>query len=100
LSTDFDLSDDIWNMRTEYLTRVQFRELVFLVRTQDVTMVEELEDAKARIMNPAKGVSFTPRKKPRFLTDSSWEYAEADVLPRIPEVPSTPGGLQDHIFQN
>jgi hypothetical protein len=61
---------------------------------------EELTDATTRIRNPAKGVSFTPRKKPRFSMDSTWDYAETDVLPSIPEVPVSPGGLHDHIVQN
>jgi hypothetical protein len=100
LSIDYDLSDNIWSMRLEQLTRVQFQELVTLVQTLDVTTVEELDDAKKRILNPSKGVSFTPRKKPRFSTDSTWEYAEADNLPAIPEVPRTAEGLQDHIVKN
>jgi hypothetical protein len=63
-----------------------------------VTTTEELLEAKTRIQNPAKGVSFTPRKKPQISNDPAWEYAEADMLLSIPEVPSTPGGLQDHII--
>jgi hypothetical protein len=84
LSTGFDLSNDIWDMRLEDLMRVQFEELVALVCLQDVTASKELLDAKGRIQNPVKGGSFMPRKKHRFSTDSTWDYAEADVLPSIP----------------
>jgi hypothetical protein len=100
LSTGFELASDVWDMRSEMLSRVQFQELVALVRSQEVTTSEELLEAKTRIQNPAKGVSFTPRKKPRFSNDPTWEYAEADMLPSIPEIPDTPGGLQDHIVTN
>jgi hypothetical protein len=51
-------------------------------------------------LNPAKGVSFTPRKKTRFSLDPSWEYAEEDLLPTISEAPGGSDGLQDHIAEN
>jgi hypothetical protein len=50
-------------------------------------MTIELLEAKERVLNPAKGVSFTPRKKPWFSSNSSLEYAEEDLLPTILEPP-------------
>jgi hypothetical protein len=100
LDMNYDLASCVWNMKHEVLTRVQFRELVQLVTSQAVTSEEELLATKERVMNPAKGVSFTPRKKPRFSSDPSWEYAEEDVLPAIAEAPEADGDLQEHIVQN
>jgi hypothetical protein len=57
------------------------------VTSQSVTTKEELIATKERVMNPAKGVRFTPRKKLRFSSDPSWEYAEEDILQPIAEVP-------------
>jgi hypothetical protein len=51
-------------------------------------------------MNPAKGVSFTSRKKPRFSEDSSWEYTKEELLPSILEAPGDVEALQDHIAEN
>jgi hypothetical protein len=59
-----------------------------------------LLDTKARVLNPAKGVSFTPRKKSRFSLDSSWEYSEEDLLLTILEAPPGSKGLKDHIAEN
>jgi hypothetical protein len=60
----------------------------------------ELGAIKQRILNPSSGVSFTPRKKPRY-SDDSWEFAGGglDVLPSIEEAPdsSDPAALQEHI---
>jgi hypothetical protein len=100
LHNDYDMAASVWDMRAEEITRVQFRKLADLVKTQAVTTKEELLDAKVRVLDPAKGVSFTPRKKPRFLSESSWEYAEDELLPAIEEAPSTTEGLQDHIVNN
>jgi hypothetical protein len=62
----------------EALMRVQFLELVQLITSQSVTTEDELLNVKARIMNPEKGVSFTPQNMPRFSSDLSWEYAEEE----------------------
>jgi hypothetical protein len=66
LDMSYELAGCVWDMKMDILTRVQFRELVQLVTSQAVTTKEELIATKERVMNPAKGVSFTPRKKPRF----------------------------------
>jgi hypothetical protein len=100
LDTTYALASCVWAMRHEPLSRVQFRELIQLITSQSVTTEEELLDAKARVLNPAKGVSFTPRKKPRFSSDASWEYAEEDLLPTISEAPGGAEDLQDHIAEN
>jgi hypothetical protein len=67
LHNDYNMASSVWDMRSEDITRVQFRELADLVKTQAVTTKEELLDAKTRVLNPAKGVSFTPRKNPGSL---------------------------------
>jgi hypothetical protein len=63
-------------MKNEILTRVQFQELVQLVMLQAVTSEEELLATKERVTNLAKGVSFMPRKEPRFSSNPTWEYAK------------------------
>jgi hypothetical protein len=70
------------------------------VTLQAVTMKEELIAANERVMNPSKGVSFTPRKKPQFSSDPSWEYPEEGILPPIAEAPEAEKDLQEHIMQN
>jgi hypothetical protein len=100
LDTTYALASYVWAMRHEPLTRVQFCKLIQLITSQSVTTEEELLEAKAWVLNLAKGVSFTPRKKPRFSLESSWEYAEEDLLPTISEAPGGSDGLQDHIAEN
>lgn len=100
LDMNYDLASCVWEMKGEIITRVQFRELMQLITSQSVTTKEELLATKERVMNPAKGVSFTPRKKPRFSLDPTWEYAEEDVLPTIAEAPNLDDELQEHILQN
>jgi hypothetical protein len=46
------------------------------------------------------GVSFTPRKKPRFLSESSFEYVEADPLPTTEEAHNSPGAVQEHMTEH
>jgi hypothetical protein len=76
LDMNYDLANcAVWGMKEELLTRVQFCKLVQLVTLQTVTLEEELLASKERVLNPSKGVSFTPRKKPRFSSDPTWEYA-------------------------
>lgn len=100
LDMNYDLASCVWEMKGDIITRVQFRELVQLVTSQAVTTKEELLATKERVMNPSKGVSFTPRKKPRFSSEPTWEYAEEDVLPTIAEAPNSDDELQEHIVQN
>jgi hypothetical protein len=73
------------------MTRVQFKELVEAVTRGDATDEKELAVVKSRIQDPASGVSFSPRKKPRFL-DDSWEFADLEMLPAIEEGPEDIGG--------
>jgi hypothetical protein len=56
-------------------------------------MKEELLDTKIHVLHPAKGVSFTPRRKPRFSSNYSWEYAEDELLPAINEFPPSIEGI-------
>jgi hypothetical protein len=100
LDMNLGLASCVVEMQHEALTRVQFRELVHLVTSRAVSSKEELLVTKERVMDPAKGVSFTPRKKPRFSSDPTWEYAEADILPSITEAPEAGEDLQEHIVQN
>jgi hypothetical protein len=99
LAGTFSLASTIYGIRGEALTRVQFNELVGLVKSQGVTTEDELFDVKDRILADS-GVSFTPRKKPRFSAESSFEYVEADLLPTIEEAPSSPEGKQEHMLEH
>jgi hypothetical protein len=89
----------LYALRGEVLTRVQFNRLVGAIKSQAVTTPEELFDVKDR-MTAGSGMSFTPRKKPRFSPESSYEYVKADLLPTIGEAPSSPGGVQDHMTEH
>ena len=44
----------------------------------------KLAEVRVQIKNPLAGVSFTPRKKPRF-SDDSWKFPNLDMLPAIEE---------------
>jgi hypothetical protein len=92
----FSLSTALYDLRGAVLTRVQFNELIGLIKDQSVTTPDEFLEVKSRVTGKS-GVSFTPRKKPRFSTDSTYEYVEADLLPTIEEAPTTPAALQEHI---
>ncbi len=63
----------IYAIQGEAVTRVQFNELVGLLKSQAVTTEDELFEVKERIMAES-GVSFTPRKKPRFSSESAYKY--------------------------
>jgi hypothetical protein len=94
------LAVDLYNLRGESLTRVQFKELVDMIVNLEVSTVDELLDAKDRVLNPARGVSFTPRKKPRFLSGIMDDYFDIEVMPTIGELPASPQGLQEHMTDN
>jgi hypothetical protein len=100
LDTNLGLASCVVEMQHEALTRVQFRELVHLVTSRAVSSREELLVTKERVMDMAKRVSFTSRKKPRLPSAPTWEYAKADILPSIREAPEAGEDLQDHIVQN
>jgi hypothetical protein len=85
------LADSILDLKAEALTRIQFKELFKLVLDNEVGSAEELLAAKDRVMNPALGVSFTPRKKPRFSSDQFDEYTELELMPTIKELPDESG---------
>jgi hypothetical protein len=63
LAVTFSLSASVYALQGESVTRVQFNELVGLVKSQEVTTEDELIEVKERVMADS-GVSFTPRKKP------------------------------------
>jgi hypothetical protein len=100
LNRSIPLADSILELKGEALTRVQFKELVDLVLDNEVGTAEELLSAKDRVMNPAQGVSFTPRKKPRFSSDQFDEYTELELMPTIEELPGDPDGMTEHILDN
>jgi hypothetical protein len=81
------------------VTRVQFNQLVGLLKSQAVTTKDELIEVKERIMAES-GMSFTPRKKPQFLSESAYKYVEADLLPTIKEAPSSPAAMQEHMVEH
>jgi hypothetical protein len=84
------LAAAVWEMRTEEITRVEFKALFQAVVDGDASNESELAVIKGRILSPSSGVGFTPRKKPRY-SDSSWDFAELDILPPLEEGP----GMQD-----
>jgi hypothetical protein len=100
LNMTYLLAMGLFDLRGEPLTRVQFKELVDLLVNREVSTVEELLDAKDRVLNPARGVSFTTRKKPRFSSGLMDDYADIEVMPTIGELPDSPQGLQDHMTDN
>jgi hypothetical protein len=81
------LASQIWEMRTKDITRVEFKALFQAVISGDAANETELKAIKIRIMNPTAGVSFTPRKKPRYSDDSSWDFPDVAVLPTLEEGP-------------
>jgi hypothetical protein len=99
LSMTHGLAVDVYGFRGETLTRLQVSELFDLVRTGAVVTFEELMAAKFRVLNPTEGVSFTPRKKPRFST-SDWDYNETEALPAIAEVAMDQSGAREHMDEN
>jgi hypothetical protein len=94
------LAESVYDLRAEPLSRVHFKELVDLVQHGDVGSVEELIDSKDRIINPSRGVSFTPRKKPRFSNSFLDDYSEMDVMASIEEVPTELEAVQAHMIEN
>jgi uncharacterized coiled-coil protein SlyX len=100
LKMTYRLAIDLFDLKGEALTRIQFKELVELITNLEVTTVEELLDAKDRVVNPARGVSFTPRKKPRFSSGMLDDYSDVEVMPSIGELPSSPEGVQEHMMDN
>jgi hypothetical protein len=99
LAGTFSLAASVYALRGEAVTRVQFNELVGLIKSQEVTTEDELLDVKDRVMADS-GVSFTPRKKPRFSSESTFEYVESDLLPTIEEAPSSPAAMQEHMLEH
>jgi hypothetical protein len=91
------LADVIWEMRGEELPRLQVKELMEAIINGDATSRAELEAIKERTVNPSSGVSFTPRKKPRYSDD--WDFPELELLPTIEEGPDPQDAeeLQGHI---
>jgi hypothetical protein len=53
LKMTYLLAVDLFDLWGEPLTMVQFKELVNMVMNLEVLMVEELLDAKDRVLNPA-----------------------------------------------
>jgi hypothetical protein len=102
LPTSFGLASSVYELRGADLTRVQFTEMVAMVKSREVETPDELKAVLGRIANPAKGVTFTPRKKPKFSGDEShWDYVDVGSMPVIEEAPQEDdGNLQDHIMVN
>jgi hypothetical protein len=96
LSMTYTLAPALFEMRGDDMTRVQFNELVGLITRRQVTAPEELFDVKERLTK-AVSVSFTPRKKPRFSSESTYDYTESDLLPTISEAPDGMNEIQEHM---
>jgi hypothetical protein len=98
LDSRIKLADAIWDMRGEELSRIQFKDLMEAVINGDAVTEAELAAIKKRVLNPASGVSYTPRKKPRYSEDT-WDFPDMEMLPTIAEGPATedPEVLQEHI---
>jgi hypothetical protein len=98
LDSRVKLAGAVWEMRGQELDRVQVKELMEAVTRGDAITVLELVAIKARVLNPSSGVSFTPRKKPRYSEDT-WEFPDLENLPAIAEGgPELEGeDLQDHV---
>jgi hypothetical protein len=80
------LADEIWEMRSEELTRVQFSELMEAAISGDAQSADELSTIKTRVLDPGANVRFTPRKKPRYSSDT-WVLPNLDLLEPIVEFP-------------
>ena len=102
LPTSFGLASSVYELRGADLTRVQFTKMVAMVKSREVEAPDELKAVLGRIANPAKGVTFTPRKKPKFSGDEShWDYVDVASMPAIEEAPQEDDvNLQDHIMVN
>jgi hypothetical protein len=100
LNRAIPLANSILDLKAEALTRIQFKKLVNLVLDNEVGSAEELLLAKDRVMNPASGVSFTPRKKPRFSSDQFDKYTELELMPTIKELPEDPDGMPEQKLAN
>jgi hypothetical protein len=100
LLVTLNLALNVYDLRSEPLSQVQFKELVELVQGGEVGSVEELINSKERIVNPTCGVSFTPPKKPRFPGSFLDDYSEIEVMPIFKEVPSEPEDVQTHMLES
>jgi hypothetical protein len=81
------LATAIWEMRSDEITCVEFKALFQAVIDGNASNETELATIKACIMDPSAGVGFTPRKKPRYSEESSWEFPDVAVLPTLEEGP-------------